>query len=204
VSYSNLQSTSQTIAAQIYNSLNEDKQLSTLFQSPRQILLQPPSGQAKTAKPQISLCLYNVTQMQSMRNQTQPPNSNAVSPLLYLNLHYLITPQTGNAEDDQDVLGRILQLFAEKPVLHGEALQGNLADGEALRVVFEELSIEELSKLWGLFGVPFQLSVAFRVYPVRLDSSVKPPVKPMVVAAKPVVPVKVLRSNLGLKASLKR
>jgi hypothetical protein len=117
-----------------------------------------------------------------MRNQPQTiQNPSKPLTLLHLNLRYLITPLTQNVENDQIVLGKIMQLFSEKPVLRGSDLQGSLGEnGDDLRITLDPLATDDLNKLWTMFQTPYQLCVSYSVFPVRIESSIKPEGKPLI------------------------
>ena len=171
-SYNNLNSVSKTLASRIWNGIKDDKQIKTIIKSEKQIIhLSPKDAQTESA--QVSVFLYNITELSSMRNQPQT-TPNPSKPLLYLNLHYLITPLTLNVENDQIVLGKIMQLFSETPVLRGSDLQGSLSEtGDDLRITLDALAADDLNKLWTMFSTPYKLCVSYTVYPVRIESSIK-------------------------------
>ena len=171
-SYNNLNSVSKTLASRIWNGIKDDKQIKTIINSEKQIIhLSPKDAQTESA--QVSVFLYNITELSSMRNQQQT-TPNPSKPPLYLNLHYLITPLTLNVENDQIVLGKIMQLFSETPVLRGSDLQGSLSEtGDDLRITLDALAADDLNKLWTMFSTPYKLCVSYTVYPVRIESSIK-------------------------------
>jgi hypothetical protein len=77
-------------------------------------------------------------------------------------------------------LGKVLQLFSEKPVLRGADLRGDLgADGNDLRITLDALELEDLSRLWLMIGSSHKTSVSYTVFPV--------PIKPAIVEKKPPV-----------------
>jgi len=173
LSYNNLSSVTQTLANRIWTGIKEDKQLLKIIRSEEQICFLAPSDAQKSA--QVSIYLYNLTEYTSMRNQPQPQNPEEPKTLLYLNLRYLITPLTQNPLIDQYVLGKIMQLFAEKPVLRGDDLQGNLEESkEELRVILDGQSMDDVSKLWTALSAPYKLSVSYSVYPVQIKAEAKP------------------------------
>ncbi len=181
MSYTNLCDASKTLASIIWKGIKDEKQLSKIFTSGEQISIQAPVD-AKTKDALISVFLYNVAELTSMRNQPQPHSPNEPRTLLYLNLHYLITPLTQNVETDQLVVGKIMQLFAEMPILRGPDLQGSLKEsGDELKVVLESLGAEDLNKVWTMLGASHKLSVSYSVFPVRIQSSVKQETKPVVI-----------------------
>lgn len=186
MSYNNINGASRTLADKIWNSIKEDKQANAIIENPEQITFLSPKDAAEQKPPQISVYLYNATELTSMRNQpTQTQNPS--KPALYLNLRYLITPLTKNVEDDQIVLGRILQIFNDMPVLRGSDLQGSLREGgEDLKVIMDQLSAEELGKIWGMLMTPYRLSVGYSVYPIKIESPIKPDTKPVIIQRPPL------------------
>ena len=181
MSINNLNSASKTLANRIWNAIKNDKQVNAIIQNPEQITFLSPKDAAEQKPPQISIYLYNVTELTSMRNQPTP-TQNPSKPPLYLNLRYLITPITKKVDDDQVVLGKILQVFNDTPILRASDLQGSLKEGgEDLKVMFDQLTVDDLSKVWGMLSTPYRLSVGYTVYPVKIESAVKPDSKPVVI-----------------------
>ncbi len=183
-SYNNLNSVSKTLAIHIWNGIKDDPQTKAIIQNPRQINHLPPQ-ETQTESNKISVFLYNVTELSSMRNQPQttlnPPT------LLYLNLHYLITPLTQNAENDQIVLGKIMQIFAETPILRGSTLQGSLGGSDdELKITLDVLAITDLNKLWTMLQTPNKLCISYSVFPVRIESSTKKEKKPVIMKDPPL------------------
>jgi hypothetical protein len=191
-SYNNLNSVTKTLANQIWEGIKDDKQLSKIIRSPGQIsFLSPQDAKAKSA--QSSVFLYNVTELTSMRNQPQSQTPQEPCTLMYLSLRYLITPLTQNAEDDQIILGKIMQLFAETPVLRGSSLQGSLKEmGDDLRIMLDELAVDELNKLWTMLSTPYRLCVSYTVRPVRIESVKQEKSR---VIAKPIKPIVKLKAS---------
>jgi hypothetical protein len=93
---------------------------------------------------------------------------------MYLNLRFLITPTSRIPQLDQLLLGKVMQILGEKPMLRGSDLQGSLnGSGEELKVTLETLSIDDLNKLWGTLDAPHKLCISYSVYPVPLKSEAK-------------------------------
>jgi hypothetical protein len=178
-SYNNLNSVSKTLATHIWDGIKDDPQTKAIIQNPRQISYLSPK-ETRTELAQISVFLYNVTELSSMRNQpqtTQNPHT-----LLYLNLHYLITPLTQNAENDQIILGKIMQLFAETPILRGSNLQGSLLEsGDELKIILDSPGPDDLNKLWIMLQTPYKLCISYSVFPIRIESSTKIDEKPVII-----------------------
>jgi hypothetical protein len=193
LSYTNLSSASKTLASRIWNAIKGDKQLGKIIRREEQIIVQTPED-SKTKDAHISVFLYNVTELSSMRNQPQNPEEPRT--LLNLNLHYLITPLTQNAETDQILLGKIMQVLAEKPILRGSDLQGSLKEGgDELKVVLDALSIDDLNKLWAIFRTPYKLSASYTLHPVRIEASTKPKEKTVAITKQPLPTLKLKNSD---------
>lgn len=180
MSINNLNSASRTLANRIWNAIKNDKQVNAIIQNPEQITFLSPKDAAEQKPPQISIYLYNVTVLTSMRNQPTP-TQNPSKPPLYLTLRYLITPITKNVDDYHVVLGKIMQVFNDTPILRISDLEGSLKEGgEDLKVILDQLTVDDLSKIWGMLSVPYRLSVGYTVYPVKVESVVKPDSKAVV------------------------
>ncbi len=187
MSCNNIASVSRTLAHRIWQGIKDDERLK-IIQGPEQIIFHLPKREDHEKSAQICVLLYNVNEYSSMRNQPQNPQGPRT--LLYLNLRYLITPLTHNAETDQIILGKIMQLFAGTPILRGQDLQGSLREGgDELRVILDPLGMDDLNKLWTLLWSPYRLSVGYSVFPVRIDEP-KRLEKPPVLPKKPRVPTK--------------
>lgn len=180
MSYSNLESVSKTLANKIWQGIKDDEQIKQIIHDPCQIsLLAPKDAQSKLA--QISVFLYNVAELSSMRNQP-PQNKQEPPTLLYLNLRYLITPLTQNIENGQIVLGKIMQMFAQTPILRGSDFQGSLSEsGEELKITLDTLAIDDLNKLWTMLGTPYKLCIGYSVFPVTIQADKPIQTKPVII-----------------------
>jgi hypothetical protein len=170
LSSDNIGAITQTLAKLISNGVKADAELQKLVHSDELITLQAPTSQEKPA--QLSLYLYSVTECTNMRNLPQNPNE--LRTLLYLNLRFLITPTARSPQLDQLLLGKVMQIIGEKPILRGSDMQGSLSgSGDEFKVTLDALSIDDLSKIWGMLEAPHKLCVSYSVYPVPLKSEVK-------------------------------
>ena len=97
-------------------------------------------------------------------------------PPLPLRLHYLMTPLVDNApEIEQQILGRVLQLFNTVPVISGADLSGDLAGSDArIHIRLEALSLEETSRVWEALDGSFQLSVSYEVTRANIENRSQP------------------------------
>lgn len=126
----------------------------------------------KDEKGKLSLFLYQITENIHLKNQMPINPENSKFPPLYLSLFYLITPTTGDNYKNQILIGKILQILHDNTILRGSILQNSLK-GEELRVILNNLSIDELNKIWNIDPVlkSYQLSISIEVTPVKIEST---------------------------------
>jgi hypothetical protein len=69
-------------------------------------------------------------------------------------------------------MGRAMQILYDSSVLSGSNLQGSLAgSSEELIVRLHPLSLDDLNKLWSLFGgKPYKMAVGYQVSSALIDS----------------------------------
>ena len=138
------------------------------------IALKSPVDADQTGK--ISLFLYQVQESPSLRNQ-EPDTSRETElrpPPLALDLHYLVTPMAAEPETALGHLEAVMLAFYDQPVLKPPLLATTLveAGNEAVRIISNPLSLEEMNRLWGIFpNKPYRLSVAYLVTPVKVPSA---------------------------------
>lgn len=128
---------------------------------------------------QLTLYLYNIEENGEFRiNKMEPlPNGDLKYPPLTFNLYYLLTAySTGDlntkAMDEHKILGRAIQVFHDNGVLKGTTLKGSLnGTNQEIRVGIKNLSYDEMMRIWHFNDVPYNLSIAYRVGPVVVESN---------------------------------
>jgi hypothetical protein len=162
-----------------------------------EVVLKSPKEMNNDNQSGISAWLYRVTRNEHTLNR--PPER--ISPMqtrrqpIPINLHYLLTPMMADPQDEQELLGRVLQVFHDHPVLSGGLLKGSLeASGEELRVFLETLTLEELTRVWGALQEPYQTSLSYLVQVVHIDSE-EPPVSSTPVSQHDQTYSQILASN---------
>ncbi len=69
-------------------------------------------------------------------------------------------------------MGRVLQVFHDHATVDGAVLSDSFFGTEvAFRLSFQPLSLEELTRVWDALKEPYQLSVAYLVQFVDIDSA---------------------------------
>ncbi len=124
----------------------------------------------------ISLWLYRVTRNGDLLNEPPVPVDDQLPRQpLPVDLFYLVAPITRTPENEQALLGRVLQVFSDHGVLRGSDLRDDLAgEPTELRLTLETLSLEELTRVWSALEESYQLSASYRVQVVRIDSGHEP------------------------------
>jgi hypothetical protein len=97
-------------------------------------------------------------------------------PPTVVDLMYLVVPYAQTRENEHQILGRVIQIFASQPIVGGAWLQGSLAgSGAELRVMLHPVPMDELLRLWNSFNTkPYKLSLCYLVPSVTIDSAVPP------------------------------
>lgn len=143
-----------------------------LIQSPESIMLTIPSD--KNADFQLGMYLYDIQEMREYR-QTEyvrvSPSKRKLPPKP-LNLYYAVyinskSQMSVDAENEQRILGRVMQILMDFPVLSEEFLEENEMGAT---VTIQTMSFEEKTKLWSVLNIPYQLAIYFSVAPVLLSS----------------------------------
>lgn len=149
---------------------------------PGEIFVGPPSEPAAGAA-SASLFLYHLVPNAELRNEPHLdglrsgglPNMGEHNSIPF-DLRYLITvfrptsPDGGGSPIELLRLGQIIQALHATPVLTGARLPGQTA-----RLTPDPVSMEEISRVWGLFPeTAYQTSVVYLATPVFVDASPVP------------------------------
>lgn len=141
----------------------------------------------------VNLFLYRVTENGNLKNQEIPGSGFPGSyghPPLSLDLHYLLTaygatPAIEDATDERlahYLLGSAMRVMHGYPVITrgirtirepaGEQILDQSLDGEfeQVKLYLDPLSLDDLSKVWQTLMLSYQLSVAYKVTVVQIES----------------------------------
>ncbi|HTN87085.1 MAG TPA: DUF4255 domain-containing protein [Sorangium sp.] len=146
----------------------------------------------RRAKHALSIYFYRIE-----LNKTMRASWGAVGHLdgrahLPVDLHFLLTAWSSNAQSELLILGRAMQALETTPILGGPLLSaaGEFAPNESVQLSLGELSTEAVMRTFDSLPVDYKLSVPYVARVVRIDSraaSASPPVLTTVVGAKPEV-----------------
>jgi hypothetical protein len=151
-----------------------------------------------TEGPQLNLFLYRVSPNPGWRNADLPSRDGAgrriSNPPLALNLHYLLTAYGRDDLHAEILLGYGMHLLHERPFLDRAAIRkalelvpldptvlpdafqeppnAGLADQfEMLKITWEQLDIEEMSKLWSAVQSHYRPSAGYQVSVVLIEAT---------------------------------
>ncbi|QSQ27592.1 DUF4255 domain-containing protein [Pyxidicoccus parkwayensis] len=131
---------------------------------------------------QINIFLFQVTHNPNLRNMEMPTqgrmNEGGFSPLA-LRLSYMLTAYAP-ADDDvaaHKVLGKAMLVLHDHAVLGPEELRTSLPGNdlyqqvERVRITPDQLSLEDVSKMWTAFQSQYRISVIYQVSAVLIEST---------------------------------
>lgn len=119
----------------------------------------------------VSLYLYRVTVNDHLRN-TRPHHAPAETTPLPLDLHYLLSAWSDSAEHEQVLLAWAMRHLHENAILDASSLNpdGEWASDEVVRVSPEELTNEDLLRLWETLAPTYRLSYSYVARVVFIES----------------------------------
>jgi len=114
-----------------------------------------------------SIFLYRITH----NEHTRSPRSSPRGPLT-VNLHLLFSMWADSPLKEHGILGWLMRELYDHPVLDRSTLgaSGAFADGELVQLIPEELTLDDLSKLWQLLAQPYRLSATYVARNVRIGT----------------------------------
>jgi len=144
----------------------------------------------KIHRPALSIFLYRVDFNKTTRAAWSAVGAHDGRARLPLDLHFLITPWSDNAEEEHAILGRAMQTLEGFPILSGPLLHqsGGWAPNEVIQLVLEEISTEAVMRTFDSLPTDYHLSVPYIARVLRLDSreaAPSPPASTLVTAITP-------------------
>lgn len=130
----------------------------------------------------LGLYLHRITTSEHYRNVTRLPDAPSTEPVLYLDLHYLLSywnSDADGAEAEQKVLVWTMQHLQANPILDTSILGLSSSaphwnPTDTVQLVPADLSMKDLLDIWTGLGPRYRLSVSYIVRVVRVDQSVTP------------------------------
>ena len=147
---------------------------------PLEIVTKPPPEGGPGSDKQLSFWLYHITENEFVKNQpmiTRSPQNGgngssvpqhlAKFPPLALNLYYLLTPLAPQANKDQELIGKAMEVFYDNAIVFIRASDQTLHE---LRITLCRMALEELTRIWDALRQPYRLSVCYQVRVAQIDS----------------------------------
>jgi hypothetical protein len=171
--YSVIAELGDSLLSVLFSELNADSQISGLIDSEDRISLESPADLENNNSVRLSMYLYRILENPYMKNRFPVDGTGGKlrkAPLT-LDLYYLLTPLVGTPREQMIVLGKTMQVLYDRPILEGADLSGSLGTtGEAIRLVLNPVSLEELTRVWQALEIPYRLSVCYLARVIILDS----------------------------------
>jgi len=128
----------------------------------------------------VSLFLYRVEVNSSLRNLPVKTGLDGITrrPALPLDLYYLLTVWAKDADRQHRILGLAMRTLEDASVMSAARLNhfGTESDvfqpSETVELIFQTLSLQDLSNLWSAFKISVPLSVAYIVRVIGIDSTI--------------------------------
>lgn len=132
----------------------------------------------------VSLFLHRVTVNENFRAATRIKDEPNKRPVLFLDLHYLITYWGTDPQAEHSVLGWVMQQLQSTPILDNSILAPPaIWDAtESIQMVEADLSLEDILRIWDALGPKYRLSLCYIARVLRIDVGRDASLEPLVVA----------------------
>lgn len=130
----------------------------------------------------VSLYLHRVTTSDQFRYVTRVPDAPFEQPVLFLDLHYMLSywdAAAEGAEAEQKILTWTMQTL-QSNASYGASVLGlsSAAPGwstaDSVQLIPADLSLQDILDIWNALGPNYRLSVGYIVRVVRVDKTVTP------------------------------
>ena len=130
----------------------------------------------------VTLYLYRVTINQYLRNSQQLNSLQQITTPLSVDLSYLLTFWATDALAEHTILGwAIRQLHMHQTLSQSDLTpDGGWEPGDLVQVIPNEISNEDLMRIWDAVDPGYRLSVSYVARVVRIDANVQPDAQPVV------------------------
>jgi len=120
------------------------------------------------ASGKLSIFLYKINENSFLKNQNPEIKGGEIkgNPI-FLDLFYLITPNTEDNINDHIIMGKIIQIINDNPIIKKSYFK---QDG--LKLLLNSLSIDDLNKIWSMTASskPYKLSISIEITPLKIES----------------------------------
>jgi hypothetical protein len=177
--YNAVRDAGRSLIKLIWDNVQDDEpwRKNTGIDSEAQIVLTSPEELGEQLK--LSIFLYRIEEDTYIRSPgweeiegDADPIARFRGPAMNLRLFYMITPHAKQDEINHIIIGRVLQIFNDNPILKAPFPQGSLS-GTELKLIFTPLSIDDMNKIWGIISrsKTYQPSLYYEVSGIDIESS---------------------------------
>ena len=112
------------------------------------------------------------------RDPIHLPDGNIQDPPVSYQVKYMISVSSkvevaNRSLEEQRILGKIMQIFADNKNLPEKYMTGTLKmSDEPIGISMQKIDLEEKVKIWSMFNEPYKISVFYTVGPINIDSSI--------------------------------
>lgn len=119
----------------------------------------------------VTVFLHRVTVNENFRAVTALRDAPGRQPVVFLDLHYLLTYWGTSAQAEQTILGWAVQQLQSSPILDSSILtpDGGWEPDENVQLAMADLSLEDILRIWDALGPKYRLSVGWLARVVRID-----------------------------------
>ena len=119
----------------------------------------------------VSCFLYRVTINEHLRNKNQINGSSYKHAPLALDLHYLITVWAEETQLEHNLLAWTMRQLHLNPIFDNSFLdsEAQWKSGEVIHILPEELSNEDMMRIWDTLKPSYRLSVSYVARVVRIE-----------------------------------
>lgn len=130
----------------------------------------------------ISIFLHRITTNDQFRYVTRLPDAPNDQPLLYLDLHYMLSYWDASgqgAEAEQTILVWAMQQLQANPILDTSILALSSATpdwdkNDAVQIIPADLTLQDILDIWDGLGPKYRLTVGYVARVVRVDQTITP------------------------------
>ena len=119
----------------------------------------------------VTLFLHRITTNEQFRSTSRLHDVDDKQPVLFLDLHYLITYWGREAQAEQKILAWTMQQLQSYPILDKSILTTDAGweTTETVQLITADLSLEDILRIWDALGPKYRLSVSYIARVVRID-----------------------------------
>ena len=89
---------------------------------------------------------------------------------LGIDLFYMVTPYSDDKSNEKSILGKVMQIFHDNPVLEGPLLQGSFGESDKFYgLELWPINLGDIARVWAAQDVAYRLSVVYKLSGVEID-----------------------------------